>query len=128
MERLIQRFGLIPHPEGGWYRETYRASATLPGTGRSVCTAILYLLAAGQRSRLHRIDADELWHFHDGDPLQVIELASGAPARVSVLGRAAPAHRPRRNLVRRDARARVALDAVRLHCGAGIRVLEVRAR
>ena len=62
MERLIQRFGLIPHPEGGWYRETYRASATLPGTGRSVSTAILYLLAAGQRSRLHRIAA--LQHIH----------------------------------------------------------------
>jgi len=92
MERLIQRFALIPHPEGGWYRETYRASATLPGTGRSVSTAILYLLAAGQRSRLHRIDADELWHFHDGDPLQVIELASGAPARVSVLSAEQPQH------------------------------------
>jgi predicted cupin superfamily sugar epimerase len=92
MERLIERFGLVPHPEGGWYRETYRATATLPGTGRSVCTAILYLLATGQRSRLHRIDADELWHFHDGDPLQVIELVAGAPARVSVLSAEQPQH------------------------------------
>src|SRR5215475_4274633 len=85
MESPIERHGLLPHPEGGWYRETYRAARTLPGTERSVCTAILYLLAAGQRSRLHRIDADELWHFHRGDPLHVIQLVTGAPARVHVL-------------------------------------------
>jgi uncharacterized protein len=85
VESLIERYGLKPHPEGGWYRETYRATRTLPGTERSVCTAILYLLAAGHRSRLHRIDADELWHFHRGDPLHVIELVAGAPARVHVL-------------------------------------------
>ena len=85
VEALITRYGLVPHPEGGWYRETYRAARTLPGTGRSVCTAILYLLAAGQRSRLHRIDADEIWHFHQGDPLQLVELVAGAPARVHLL-------------------------------------------
>ena len=82
---LIARLKLVRHPEGGWYRETYRAARTLPGTERSVCTAILYLLAAGQRSRLHRIDADELWHFHRGDPLHIVELVTGAPARVHVL-------------------------------------------
>ena len=87
---LIELLGLSPHPEGGWYRETYRAARTLPGTQRSVCTAILYLLAAGQRSRLHRIDADELWHFHRGDPLHVIELVPGAPARVHVLSAEQP--------------------------------------
>src|SRR5262249_43675174 len=66
MEELIERLGLLPHPEGGWYRETYRAARTLPGTSRSVCTAILYLVRAGERSRLHRIDSDELWHFYRG--------------------------------------------------------------
>ena len=85
MQELIERHGLVPHPEGGWYRETYRAARTLPGSDRSVCTAILYLLAAGQRSRLHRLDADELWHFHAGGPLHVIELVAGAAARVHVL-------------------------------------------
>ena len=85
MDSLIERYGLAPHPEGGWYRETYRAARTLAGTERSVCTAILYLLAAGHRSRLHRIDADELWHFHRGDPLHVIQLVAGAAARVHVL-------------------------------------------
>ena len=90
MDPLIERYGLKPHPEGGWYRETYRAARTLRGTERSVCTAILYLLAAGQRSRLHRIDADELWHFYRGDPLNVIELVAGAPARVHVLSADSP--------------------------------------
>ena len=90
MQELIERYGLAPHPEGGWYRETYRATRTLPGTSRSVCTAILYLLAAGQRSRLNRLDADELWHFHGGDPLQVIELVAGAPARVHLLSAGQP--------------------------------------
>ena len=90
MEALIERLGLLAHPEGGWYRETYRAARTLPGTSRSVCTAILYLLRAGERSRLHRIDADELWHFHRGDPLQIIELVPDARSRVHVLSADAP--------------------------------------
>ena len=90
MQELIDRYRLEPHPEGGWYRETYRATRTLPGTERSVCTAILYLLAAGQRSRLHRLDADEIWHFHRGDPLHVVELVRDAPARVHVLSAEQP--------------------------------------
>jgi len=85
MDALIARHGLVPHPEGGWYRETYRAARTLPGTDRCVCTAILYLLGAGQRSRLHRIDSDELWHFHGGDPLRLVRLIPDAPAQVDVL-------------------------------------------
>lgn len=90
VQELIERYGLAAHPEGGWYRETYRAARTLPGSSRSVCTAILYLLAEGQRSRLHRIDADELWHFHRGDPLHVVELVRDAPARVHVLSAEQP--------------------------------------
>ena len=90
MQELIDRHGLRPHPEGGWYRETYRAARTLPGSDRSVCTAILYLLAAGQRSRLHRIDADEIWHFHRGDPLQIVELVRDARPRVHVLSADGP--------------------------------------
>ncbi|MBL8914185.1 MAG: cupin domain-containing protein [Archangium sp.] len=81
VEALVSSLGLTPHPEGGFFRETYRAPAKLAGTQRSVSTAILYLLGAGQRSKLHRIDADEVWHFHRGDPLEVIELE---PSRVKV--------------------------------------------
>ena len=87
---LIERHRLAPHHEGGWYRETYRAARTLPGTDRSVCTAILYLLAAGERSRLHRIDSDELWHFYRGDPLHIVELVTGAAATVHVLSAESP--------------------------------------
>jgi predicted cupin superfamily sugar epimerase len=81
IDELIASYGLTPHPEGGYFKETYRAAATLPGTARSVCTAIFYLLPWGQRSRLHRIDADELWHFYQGDALTIVELVPGAPAR-----------------------------------------------
>lgn len=91
MEELIEAFGLVPHPEGGWYRETYRSPATLPGRDRSLCTAIYYLLAAGDRSRLHRIDADELWHFYGGDALLVVELHDG-DARVTRLDARHPQH------------------------------------
>ena len=87
VEHLITDYQLVPHPEGGYFRETYRAAATVPGAGRSLSTAIYYLLPAGQRSRLHRIDADEVWHFYRGDPLLVIELQPGAPAKVTRLGR-----------------------------------------
>lgn len=92
MNELAQRLQLAPHPEGGFFRETYRASAVLPGTRRSVSTAILYLLEAGQRSTLHRIDADEVWHFYEGDPLQVIELQPKGPAKITTLSREHPQH------------------------------------
>jgi hypothetical protein len=85
-DALIARYGLTPHPEGGFFRESYRAQATLPGTPRAVATAIYYLLPQGQRSRLHRIDADELWHFYRGDPLLIVELVPGADAKVTRLG------------------------------------------
>ncbi|WP_340643954.1 cupin domain-containing protein [Phenylobacterium sp.] len=64
---VIARLGLAPHPEGGWYRETWRAPSD---TGvRSPGTAILFLLEAGQTSHWHRIDATELWLFQAGASL-----------------------------------------------------------
>lgn len=67
---VIEALGLAPHPEGGWYRETWRAGA---GDGvRSPGTAILYLLEAGGRSHWHRVDADELWLWHAGAPLDLL--------------------------------------------------------
>ncbi|MBW8745555.1 MAG: cupin domain-containing protein [Sphingomonas sp.] len=66
---LIARHDLAPHPEGGWYRETWRAQA---GDGeRSPGTAILFLLEQGQSSHWHRVDADELWLWHAGAPLEL---------------------------------------------------------
>ena len=67
---LIARLELTPHPEGGWYRETFRQPA--PGTGRGLATAILFRLEAGQRSRWHRVDAAELWLWHAGSPLALL--------------------------------------------------------
>lgn len=66
---LIARHDLAPHPEGGWYRETWRAEAD-PGE-RSPGTAILFLLEQGQRSHWHRVDADELWFWHAGAALEL---------------------------------------------------------
>jgi predicted cupin superfamily sugar epimerase len=73
-KRLIDELGLEPHPEGGWYRETWRAEA--PAGGRAPATAILFLLEQGQRSHWHKVDAAELWLFHAGRAL----ILSTAPA------------------------------------------------
>jgi predicted cupin superfamily sugar epimerase len=66
---IIEQLDLAPHPEGGWYREMWRAPAA--GDARSAGTAILFLLEAGQRSHWHRVDADELWLWHAGSPLEL---------------------------------------------------------
>ena len=63
---VIAAPGLAPHPEGGWFRETFRAD---PANGRSAVTAIHFLLEAGQQSHWHRVDADEIWCWHAGAPL-----------------------------------------------------------
>ena len=64
--QIIERLGLQPHPEGGWYRETWRGPQV---AGRASGTAILFLLQAGERSHWHRVDADEIWLWHAGSPL-----------------------------------------------------------
>jgi predicted cupin superfamily sugar epimerase len=71
---VIAALGLQPHPEGGWYRETFRAPAT---GARSAVTAIYFLLEAGQQSHWHRVDADEIWCWHAGSPL-ALGIAPGA--------------------------------------------------
>jgi predicted cupin superfamily sugar epimerase len=65
---IIARLELKPHPEGGYYRETFRDSRTDEG-GRARFTAIYFLLARGERSHWHRIDAVEIWHYYAGDAL-----------------------------------------------------------
>ena len=82
---VIDQLDLRPHPEGGHYRETWRQA---PGDGtRGSGTAIYFLLAAGERSHWHRVDADEIWHFHAGAPIR-LELAApdGGPATAAVVG------------------------------------------
>ena len=82
---VIARLGLQRHPEGGWYRETFRDEDG-PG-GRAASTAIYYLLAAGERSAWHRVrDASEAWHHYAGGPLRLSMAAPERPASTLVLG------------------------------------------
>ena len=66
-DRLIQLLDLKPHPEGGYFKETFRDA----GAGRAHSTAIYFLLKAGEASRWHRVDAAEVWHFYRGAPLEL---------------------------------------------------------
>ena len=81
---IIDRLGLVPHPEGGWYRETWRADA--PEGARPAGTAIYYLLDAGEHSHWHRIDAAEIWHWYAGGPLSLTLSPDGHDAAAHVLG------------------------------------------
>lgn len=82
---IIAHLDLRPHPEGGWYRETWAAAAN---TGdRPAGTAIYYLLEDGQRSHWHRVDAAEVWHHYAGDPLILsIAATDQGPAEEHLLG------------------------------------------
>jgi len=79
---VIRLLELAPHPEGGHYRETFRDPRVTGG--RSASTAIYFLLARGERSHWHRIDAAEVWHFHAGAPL-VLQIAADTRASVARL-------------------------------------------
>jgi hypothetical protein len=81
---IIARLELKPHPEGGHYRETFR-DARLDANGRAHSTAIYFLLARGQRSHWHRIDAVEIWHYYAGSAL-TLHLADDAGQRSVRLG------------------------------------------
>jgi uncharacterized protein len=81
---IIARLDLKPHPEGGHYRETFRDHC-VSGDGRAHSTAIYFLLARGERSHWHRIDAAELWHYYAGDPL-LLQIADDNGRRSVALG------------------------------------------
>jgi predicted cupin superfamily sugar epimerase len=81
---IIARLDLKPHPEGGHFRETFRDPRIDPD-GRSVSTAIYFLLARGERSHWHRIDAVEVWHYYAGSAL-TLEIADGDSRRSIRLG------------------------------------------
>jgi predicted cupin superfamily sugar epimerase len=81
---IITRLGLKPHPEGGHYRETFRDQA-VDADGRSRSTAIYFLLASGERSHWHRVDAVETWHHYAGSPL-TLRIADEGGERIVTLG------------------------------------------
>ena len=70
-QELIDQLDLLPHPEGGFYRETYRSETRLNGTDRQLMTSIYFLLTGQNFSRFHRITSDETWYFHEGNTLLV---------------------------------------------------------
>ena len=74
VQRLVSALGLVPHPEGRWYRELHRSHVTVqaPQGPRSALTTIHYLLAAGQFSRWHVVESDEMWHLYQGEPLELL--------------------------------------------------------
>jgi predicted cupin superfamily sugar epimerase len=85
---MATTLGLEPHPEGGYYLETYRAAQTVetPRGERPVSTAIIFLVTAGSSSRLHRLSSDELWVFQGGLPLELVTIAPGGTVERRVLG------------------------------------------
>lgn len=76
-DEVIAQLGLLPHPEGGHYRETFRDESS---------TAIYYALKAGEFSHWHRVDAVEIWHWHAGHPLSLSTSADGKVIETHVLG------------------------------------------
>ena len=92
-QSYIKALHLQPHPEGGFFSESYRSEQTLqlpmPGGDvhqRNICTAIYFLLEAGNFSAFHRIQSDEIWHFYAGQALEVLELRPGGDLRCTRLG------------------------------------------
>jgi len=125
---IIGRLGLQPHPEGGHYREIYRHAPD--AGGRGACTAIYYLLAEGEVSAWHRIDAVEIWHWYAGAPLRLSVAAPEADPVDQVLGiDLAAGQRPQAvvppfRLAKRPATGRV--ESGRLHGGASLPVFRLR--
>jgi uncharacterized protein len=99
--RLIERFGLVPHPEGGYYRESHRDSmrvarimdspkcvGPMDESSWSASTCIYYMLCDGAYSAWHRIRSDEIWHFYAGDPLDIHVLDAAGELASYRLGNA----------------------------------------
>jgi predicted cupin superfamily sugar epimerase len=91
---LIDLYQLAPHPEGGFFKETYRATEVMkqvslpkrfPGN-RTLSTAIVFLLPEGTKSHVHRSKSDEIWHFHLGGPLTLVQIAPTGKMDKIILG------------------------------------------
>ena len=80
---IIERLGLQPHPEGGWYAETWRGDSA--DGDRASGSAIYFLLRAGERSHWHRVDAAEIWHYYAGDPRELRIAAEGPRAETTAI-------------------------------------------
>ena len=93
-DQIIELLGLEPHPEGGFFAETYRAALTLPEDGlppeyggpRAAGTAIYYMIRPDSPSRMHRVRSDEVYHFYLGDPAELLLLEPHGEGRTITLG------------------------------------------
>jgi len=85
---LVSSLGLVPHPEGGFFRETYRSPHVVatPRGERAAATAIVFLVTAGSCSRLHRLSSDELWIYQGGLPLEVVTITADGVLEHRLLG------------------------------------------
>ncbi len=94
VHQLIQQYNLQPHPEGGWYKETYKSGEYITGSAlperfggsRAFSTAIYFLLEQGNFSAFHRIKSDECWHFYAGDPLLIYVIQANGTLDIIHLG------------------------------------------
>lgn len=92
---IKEKLGLIDHPEGGYYKETYRSPIQIPvdalssdyDGNRSVCTAIYFLLTANNFSAFHKVNSDEFWHFYDGDPIDLHIISPEGKYELVKIGR-----------------------------------------
>ena len=79
-KEIVERLGLQEHPEGGFYKETYRSNQTIKtdkNVYRNISTAIYFLLENENKSLFHRIKSDELWFFHQGEALEIVYIKEG---------------------------------------------------
>ncbi|MCL2480268.1 MAG: cupin domain-containing protein [Spirochaetaceae bacterium] len=92
---IIKALNMSPHPEGGYFRETYRSKGVIPANvllnenfsgPRNYCTAIYYLLTNGDKSHLHRIKQDEIWHFYLGGSLRLCMISPDGEYKEVILG------------------------------------------
>ena len=82
---IIETLGMQPHPEGGYYAETFR-DPVCDASGRAASTAIYFLLPEGVLSRWHKVDAVEVWHWYGGAPLELLISTGEGPVELVTLG------------------------------------------
>ncbi|WP_271409097.1 cupin domain-containing protein [Pseudomonas sp. Q1-7] len=110
---LIRELRLAPHPEGGFYRRVFESATRLPG-GRAASSSILFLLPQAGVSRWHRVDADETWHFYEGEPLELLVAESPRDVRRDILGPVGEGSLPQRTVPAHAWQAARALGAYTL--------------
>jgi hypothetical protein len=94
VETLVKELDLLPHPEGGFYKETYRSEGIISNSclspdfkgDRNMATGIYFLIEKGNFSALHKIKSDETWHFYYGDALEVIEINEEGNLTITKIG------------------------------------------